>query len=333
MKVKLIGQASSKGRGVGFYHEFLKKTLSTLPEIELVNQNQDLVHYTFYDLFFHTLPFKKEIPTVVTIHDLTPLVLPQLYPRGIKGNLNLFLQRLSLKNIAAVITDSDNSKKDLVDYFHLNENKVFVTPLAVDPIFKKTLSRLKLKQIAKKYRLPADFVLTVTAGPNPNKNLPLLAKATNELHIPLVIVGGGMLQKVTNHAELKDLKALRTYKHIITPSFIPTEDLLGFYKLADVYSQSSLYEGFGLPLLEAMTAGCLCISSNTSSLPEIYPKKTITFNPYHYHDLLSSLEKALNLKDHFRQTYVRALQHKASDYAWLKTAQKTLAVYNQVLNQ
>lgn len=336
IKVKLIGQESSAGRGVGFYHDFLEESLKALPGIQLTDSDPDIVHYTFFDLFHPTLPFAKDKPTVVTVHDLTPLVLPDLYPKGVKGTLKLIRQRLSLAGAKAIITDSHCSKKDLVHYFRLPSSKIYVTPLAADPVYQKNVSQEQLDAISKKYHLPSEFILTVAGGPNPNKNLPFLAEATEELHIPLVIVGGGVVKPLPEgklHAELRDLAKLKTYNHLILPGFVPTEDLSAIYRLATLYCQPALYEGFGLPLLEAMICGCLIVSSNTSSLPEIYPDKSITFNPKSKSSLLKALEKALNLTDHQKQHYIRASQHKSFDFSWSKTARMTEAVYQRVLGR
>ncbi len=336
MKVHLIGQPSSQNRGVGFYHQFLSQSLGRLPEIQLVDDNPDLVHFTFFDLFYPTLPFYKNYPTVVTIHDLTPLVLSRLYPKGIRSSLNLLRQRLSLTNIRAIITDSQNSKRDLIRLLKIDPSIIFSVPLAVDPIYTRSITKNQIKDVAKRYHLPHEFVLTVAGGPNPNKNLPALSEATQALHIPLVMVGGGLAQPLPKgkvHAELRDLQRIHTYHHVVLPGFVPSDDLLAFYKLASVYCQPSFYEGFGLPILEAMTAGCLVISSNTSSLPEIYPSHTLTFNPYHPVELRQALETSLNLKDLPRQHYIRAGQQRAADFSWGKTAQFTLEVYKQILGK
>lgn len=334
IKVKLIGQKSSSGRGVGYYRDFLERSLNSLPDIDLVNTGEDIDHYTFFDLFYPTLPFHKSKPTVVTVHDLTPLVLSELYPKGIKGTFNLIHQRLSLMNVQAIITDSHCSKKDLSLLFHLSEDKIFAIPLASDPEYQKHVSEETLKTVAGKYNLPSEFILTVAGGPNPNKNLPALAEACSELHIPLVIVGGGVAKKLPDgpvHPELRDLVKLQTYRHVMILGFVPTPDLSAIYRLSNLYCQPSLYEGFGLPLLEAMNTGTLVVSSNKSSLPEIYSDKTITFNPSSVGSMVKALEKALNLTDHQKQHYIRAAQHKAYDFSWDLTARATLSVYKRVL--
>jgi len=336
IKVFLNSGNHSTGRGVGIYAENLAKYLSLLPEIELNSVNPDIVHYPFFDLFYPTLPIIKAKPTVVTIHDLTPLVLPDLYPRGIRGNLNLIHQRLSLLNIKAIITDSNNSKKDLIRIFKLPVSKIQVIYLAADPLFNQKINQSKLIEIKKKYHLPDKFILTVPGGPNPNKNLPLLAKATQELKLPLVIVGKAFVnQEQTNldHPELKDLRELKRFPHLLYPGFVSTSDLVYFYRLASLYCQPSLYEGFGLPLLEAMSADCLIVSADTSSLPELYGEGTITFDPKNLNMLINSLQKAQSLSAREKEKFIISGKKQAAKFTWEQTAINTSKVYFQIISK
>ena len=305
IKVHLNSGVHSAGRGVGYYAQFLGEAIKKLSGITLTDKDPDIIHYPFFDLFYPTLPSKKNTPTVVTVHDLTPLVLPKLYPKGVKGSINLLRQYLSLRGVRAIITDSENSKIDIVKLFHFSPKKVFVTPLAVDPIFSKKVDDKQLSKIKKQYHLPDKFVLCVSS-PNPNKNLPALAEVTKELGVPLVLVGKSLLQEVKTpvHPELKDLVRIREYSHIVYPGFVPTEDLLVMYKLATLYCQPSLYEGFGLPILEAMTAGCLISCSDISSFPEIYAPNTLTFNPSSLEDMKRIINKALSLTPSEKKEYI-----------------------------
>jgi glycosyltransferase involved in cell wall biosynthesis len=334
IKVKLVYPESSSHRGIGIYASRLTAALEKLSgQIKLVQEGPDLVHYPYFDLFSPSLPLFNSNPTLVTIHDLTPLVLRDLYPVGIRGKLNHVYQKMAVKRVAAVLTDSNNSSQDIRRLFSLPEHKVFVTPLGVEQIFYKKLAVRKLNSLAKRLKLPDKFVLTVAGGPNPNKNLARLAQATARLSLPLVIVGKGMLQEVPPgkiHPELKDLAILKTFDHLIMPGFVPDEDLVGLYQLASVYCQASLYEGFGLPLLEAMAAGCLIVSSNSSSLPEIYPDKTITFDPYSEAEMVTAIAKAMKLSSKARNSIIRAGKQRANDFSWERTAKETMRAYQYV---
>lgn len=333
MKIHFCYQSQSEGRGVGFYAQNLLEALRNLPDIDLVDSQADLDHYPYFDLFYPTLPLRKNRPTLVTIHDLTPLVLEDLYPKGLKGSLNLLHQKLALRNIKGIITDSDNSKEDIVRLFGIDPKIVFDIPLAVDPLFRSKPSKADMQNVQTKYHLPDQFVLCVAGGPNPNKNLPLLAQASQQLKIPLVLVGKGILQETHQpvHPELKDLVTLQSYKHIIKPGFVPTVDLVAMYKLATIYCQPSLYEGFGLPVLEAMTAGCLVVAANTSSLPEIVSKTTPMFDPYNLDSLIDTLSRTIKLSAASKEKLINHNSAKANNYSWEITAQKTAQVYRHVL--
>lgn len=333
LKVKIISASSSAGRGVGFYAENLKTALSKVRTINLTDKNPDIVHYPFFDLFYKTLPLIKNKKTIVTIHDLTPLVLKDKYPKGIKGTLNLILQRLSLFNVKAIITDSNSSKRDIIIFFKVPKEKVHTIYIACNPIFSKSVSQKKIDLVRKKYNLPQKFILGGTGHPNPNKNLPLLAKVTKDLNIPLVLVGGGMVQEIPKgkvHPELTDLEKLKHFKHITYPGFIPTEDLVAIYKLSALYCLPSLYEGFGITLLEAMSAGTLLVSSNVSSLPELYGDAALTFNPNSEEDLKKVLIKALNLSSSQKKSFIKKGLLQAKKFSWHKAATQTANIYNLV---
>jgi len=333
IKVFIDGGVHSSGRGVGVYAEHLRAALEKLPKIELTDKDPDIIHYPFFDPFYLTLPLKKERPTVVTIHDLTTLVLSDRYPKGIRGTIKLLIQWYSLKSVSVIITDSENSKKDIVKYFRLPEEKIFVTPLAVDKIYKISPPLSKIDQVREKYHLPDKFILTVAGGPNPNKNLPSLAEVTDRLGIPLVIVGKGMLQEIVKpvEPELIDLVRLQVYNHIIFPGYVPEEDLNAIFRLATLYVQPSFYEGFGLPLLEAMTAGCLVASSKRSSLPEIYHPEAITFNPRKLTSMEKAIKRALRLSPSAKSNQIRLAKIRSKDFSWEKTAKLTFEVYQKVL--
>lgn len=331
LKVQLVHNNHSTGRGIGVYAENLISGLKKVNGLSLVQKNADIVHFPYFDLFYPTLKLLPNTKTIVTIHDVTPLVMADRYPKGILSTFNLVRQWLSLKKVSAVITDSENSKKDLQKYLWIPEEKIFVTPLAVNELYKSSVTEKQKREIKQKYKLPDKFVLTIAGGPNPNKNLPSLAEVTERLNIPLVIVGGGMNQKVVKPVppELIDMVRLEVYQHILRPT-VPNEDLNVIYALATLYVQASLYEGFGIPLLEAMTTGCPVASSNTSSLPEIYHKDTIVFNPRSIKSMEKAVKKALSLRGYAREKYIEKNKQRSKFFSWAKTANLTYEVYKKI---
>lgn len=342
----LFPNQHSSGRGIGFYTKNLISAFEDIDQIKLVSSNPDIIHYPFFDLFYPSLPFIKKAPTIVTIHDVTPLVLSDKYPQGLRARISLQLQKLSLKSVSAVLTDSHNSKQDIQDYLKVPEEKIHVTPLAVDSVYKKSVSQEKLEKIKQKYQLPENFVLYVS-GVNPNKNIPSLIKACQTLDVNLVLVGSEFTKPARQtfsiksklgiqktHPELKQLSTIKKkidqHDSIQALGFVPTTDLSAIYRLATLYCQPSFYEGFGLPVLEAMTAGCLVVSSNTSSLPEIYPQNTLNFDPNDQKQIQKTLSKALSLPDSKRDELIKQAHKKAQNYSWEKTAKETIKVYKDV---
>jgi len=349
IRIKLEGGEHSAGRGVGFYRSHLSTALTNSGLVDIVTESPDLVHYPFFDLFYSTLPQRLSLPTVVTIHDLTPLVLPEYYPLGIRAKLNFGRQKLALKNVSAIITDSNNSKKDIADILKIKPEKVFVTYLAVDEEYCLKPTEIQIKNIRDKYHLPEKFILYV-GGVNPNKNLVRLAQAIIKLNVPVVLVGSEFaktpvetfsIKKILGlqsiHPEVyeftKLMEIIKNNSQIHVLGFVGNEDLNVIYRLANLYCQPSFYEGFGLPVLEAMTAGCPVVSSNSGSLPEIYPPGAISFDPRNQADIETALQKALILKKKDRDNLIKAGQEKATEFSWEKTARETYAVYSSILNR
>ena len=155
-----------KDRGIGFYTSNLIEGLKAEGGVEVQEFlhlseviNADVVHYPWFDFYFHTLPIKKAIKTVVTIHDVIPLKFSQHYPVGVRGRYNLFLQKLALKN-CEIITDSKISKKDIVNFLKVDEKLVTPIYLVSDENFKME-SVTKLIFFKRMYNLPNNFLLYV----------------------------------------------------------------------------------------------------------------------------------------------------------------------------
>jgi glycosyltransferase involved in cell wall biosynthesis len=326
-------------RGIGIYTESLKKALEEMkvPDFGLkliedghIPQDCDLVHYPYFDLFFLTLPFKKEKPTVVTIHDVIPLVFPKNYPTGLRGALKFQGQKLSLRNVRAVVTDSENSKRDIFKYLNYPLEKIHVVPLAPASHFKVIKDESLLDKTRKKYNLPEHFVLYV-GDVNYNKNLLGLIKAFAGLkgEISLVLVGKAFLED--NLPETKAIsqliKKLEIEKKVIRLGWLPNEDLVNIYNLASVYCQPSFYEGFGLPVLEAMSCGCPVVCSKTSSLPEICGSAALMVDPENVDDMIKGLQKAIENKEGLRKKGLA----QAKKFSWSKVALKTYEIYQKLV--
>ncbi len=287
-------------RGIGVHTSELMRALRILRYKDIriskfePKEKYDLVHYTVFKPFSFSLPFRKPAKKVVlTIHDLIPLIYPEHYPAGIKGNLIFLIQKLLIKkNVDAIITISETSKKDICRFLGVDPSKIHVIYLAPKGIFKRIAD--SEKRIAKeKYNLPDSFALYV-GDVNYNKNIPGLIEMCKHSNIPLVIVGKqakDIENQNLNHPELMHLKGLN-WSNVTRLGFVPDEDLAVIYNLAEVYVQPSFYEGFALPPLEAKACGTWVIATKIQAHTEILDGKR--------------------------------------DYSWEKTARETVEVYKTV---
>lgn len=345
---------ANKTRGVGVYARNLLQALKLNPNIEVKEfeniddlKNVDLVHYPFFDLFFSTLPLKKKFPTVVTIHDVMPLIFRSQHPPGLKGKLNLFRQKFALKTCKQIITVSEVSKKDAATFLKIPKDKIKVIYEAADSEF-KVLSDAQKLRVKRKFNLSDTFLLYV-GGANYVKNLPFLIKGfyqlkkdPNFINLKLVLVGGVFLKKVEgfDHPELKSIKEVNFLinkfnleEKVIRVGQLDKDDLVGFYNLATVYIQPSLYEGFGLPVLEAMSCGTSVVSSNGGSLPEVGGGAPVYFDPTEsaqFTKILKEVLQSRSLQDKLSKLGLR----QAQKFSWEKAADETIKVYrNATINK
>ncbi|OGG26686.1 hypothetical protein A2960_00745 [Candidatus Gottesmanbacteria bacterium RIFCSPLOWO2_01_FULL_39_12b] len=331
-----------KQRGTGTYLEELIKALNKCTEIEvtLVRINSDiskfdLVHYPYYDPFFLTLPLIKIKPTVVTVHDMIPLKFPNYFQKGLRGEIKWLIQRQSLKGAKTIITDSYASKKDIVKFTAISEEKINVIYLGVREEFKVISSQKELDEVRVKYSLPSSFILYV-GDVNYNKNIPGIIKsflsATQKFeNIYLVLVGNGFINNSIQLSDINNLiSKLRLEEKVIKLGFIDLSDLAGIYNLAKVYLQPSFAEGFGLPILEAMACGCPVVTTNTSSLPELTGEAAIKLDPKNYQTLARSIIELIENAS-LRDQLIKKGIERAKKFSWDKCSQETIKAYKKAL--
>lgn len=326
-------------RGIGSYTASLKEALEkSKSKVQIVNYEKssnakaDLVHYPYFDLFFHTLPIKKDIKRLVTIHDIIPLVFPEHFPSGIKGKLNLFLQKAALKNTDLVLCDSKSSKNDIVNILSYPEEKIRVVYLAPDKEFKKLESK-NTKKVSTKYKLPENFVLYV-GDVNWNKNIKGLLEAIKISKTSLVMVGTAMEnQNIPEVIEINRLiDSLGIGGNVIITGFIPKDDLVALYNLAAVTLAPSFYEGFGFPVLESMACGTPVVCSNNSSLSEISGGLTTYCNPRDPADIANKIREVISLEKKNRTALEEKLISHAKEFTWEKVADQTIEAYESLLS-
>jgi glycosyltransferase involved in cell wall biosynthesis len=347
-KIVIDSTAIASKRGSGFYSERLFEALQAADQkkfkFDLLNIKKisaeklkqfDIIHYPYFDPFFLTLPLKKFKPTIVTVHDLIPLKFPKYFPCGLRGSLKWLIQRYSLNKTKAIITDSDTSRDDINKITKICPDKIHRIYLASDKRF-KPISKVEALRITQRFVLPKKFILYV-GDLNWNKNIPGLLKSffgtepfKNNVH--LVVIGKSFLKsKLVERKQMMSLiNKLKLSKYIHFLGYIQTEELNALYNLALCYCQPSFYEGFGLPVLEAMSCGCPVVCSNNSSLAEIAGNAAKFVDVDQEQQLQDALNEFIGSEKE-RKDFSQEGLKRAKDFSWEKTAEETMKVYDSVL--
>lgn len=267
---------------------------------------------------------------IITIHDLIPYIMPETVGTGY---LKKFISEVprSIYRADKIITVSEYSKKDILRYFQIDENKVYVTPLSASEIFRPVDKEKCRAFIKEKYSINSSFILYI-GGFSKRKNVDFLIDSFIKIYkslpseFSLVIAGSGK-------DSLEELKAkvsrFNFQDKIIFTGYLENEILPVFYNGCSLFVYPSLYEGFGLPPLEAMSCGIPVISSNTSSIPEVVGDSGILINPYSSTELCDAMLKLLS-SDKLLDFYGKKGYERSMLFSWEKTATKTLEVYKKV---
>jgi len=284
-----------------------------LPVEKLIGQ-VDLVHTSDWAEPPSTLP------KVTTVHDLIPFKYPQTTTSGIRA---AHKKRLSWvkKESKAILAVSQSTKKDLVDLLKIDPEKIFVTYEGVENYFQPQPPDV-VNRIKKRYRLDGEYIFSLGTL-EPRKNLPRLIEAFRVIkeHYPemKLFIGGGLGWG----------EKLKPEPGVILPGFIPYADLPGLYSGCLTFCLPSLYEGFGLPVLEAMACGAPVVTSNISSLPEIAGQAGILVDPGNISEIAGGILTAIENYSELSQKS----QKRAKIFSWEETARLTYAVYQKVLDQ
>lgn len=287
--------------------------------------NAELYHATE-----HLLMPLRHVPTVLTVHDLIFRLFPQHHkPLNywyLNATMPLFCRRAS-----AIIAVSQATKADLVRIYDLDPAKITVVHEAAAPHFVPA-SPAQVAEIRARYPLPDHYLLHVGTI-EPRKNLNRLLEAVHQLReggedVRLVVVGSkgwlyeGFFQKL-EELELSDAVQL--------PGFVPDNDLSIIYSGAKLVVVPSLYEGFGLPVLEGMACGAPVVCSNISSLPEVGGEAARYFDPT---DVAAMADEILTVwrDESLREAMRQQGLNRAAQFSWERAADETLAVYTRTVN-
>jgi alpha-1,3-rhamnosyl/mannosyltransferase len=293
----------------------------------LFRDRLDLFHATHYVL----PPLRSR--AVVTIHDIIHLLYPQFLPNRAALFYARVMIRRALSRADRIITVSYNSKRDLVDYFGITPSRVEVIYNGVSPRFRPDLPEEEHARVASKYGLSRPYLLFL-GGERPHKNVQNVVRAFAEARrsrpdLPHVLVLAGPMPK--NSARIDALiAALDVGSALVRPGRIAEEDLPGLFAGADALLYPTLYEGFGLPVVESMACGTPVLTSSTSALQEIAGGYAYLVDPLDV-DAIARGIIALTTDPKVRADFIELGRKRALDFSWDKAAERTLEVYAEAL--
>ncbi len=304
----------------------------------------NLMHFPHFNV-----PLFVPVKFVVTIHDL---ILTH-FPTRRATTLNPFVYRLknlayrlvivnAVKRSKKIITVSEFTKKDIIEQFKAPEDKIIVTYEGVANLAKGRdslfVAKLDNQETLEQYHIPKNFLLYV-GNAYPHKNLETLLEVFAKLldsraDLRLVLVGKEdyFYERLRDKARTLNIwQKGNNNSPVIFPGYVSDAQLEIFYQEARAYVFPSLYEGFGLPPLEAMARNCPVASSDRSSLPEILGDAAVYFNPEDRDDMADKIKRLLD-DEGFRESLIAAGLKQVKKYSWWECANKTLDVYKKVLN-
>jgi glycosyltransferase involved in cell wall biosynthesis len=318
-------QRSVKLRGSG-----LLPALLTLGQIEIGIYARKLELELVHDPT-GTAPLLLTSPKkVVTIHDASPQFDPKT-STALERLIYHFWLPCAVKHVDHFLTVSNHSREDIARFLGVPMKKITVIPLAAGRQF-RPLPGPEVQPVLDRVGIQFPYILYV-GSLEPRKNLGRLLEAyallldwSSQWH--LVIVGARNIWKSEPLGKLVQQYKLEPYVHFT--GYIPDAGLPALYNGADLFVFPSLYEGFGLPVLESMACGTPVVTSNTSSLPEITGDAAFLVDPYSVEDIAGSMQRVLSNKDLAQDLRSRGLE-RAKLFTWERTASQTIAVYEQLL--
>ena len=363
MKIGIDGRAAKwyRGTGIGTYTYQLITNLSKydIPEDSDLNLKDNFsIEYTkdssnnnFWDdvkvpnllenfnmELYHVpqngvgLSGNVNCPKTITLHDIIPLRMPQTVSDRYLRIFNEEMPKI-LDNCDGIITVSEFSKLDIAEEFNFPKEKIFVTHLAAEDIYRPIDRAYCKKFIKDNYKIADNFILYV-GGYSPRKNIIGILEAFSLLKdnlkedLKIVITGKkGISYEIYKNKAIE----LGISNSVIFTDFIPLNDLPIFYNACEFLVYPSFYEGFGLPPLEAMACGVPVIASNVTSLPEVCRNSAILIDPNDIDELCYSMERVLT--DSFlKLTMIERGLSTSNNYSWKNTALNTIKAYESIIN-
>ena len=299
----------------------------TVP-LDLRREKVDLFHAPHY-----VLPPLTPCKSVVTIHDCIHLRFPQYLPNRLAYGYARASLWIATHRATRVLTVSEASKRDILRYFHVPESKIDVIYNAIDEQYGERPTDEEMRRVRERYQLQDPFVL-YAGNIKPHKNLERLIEAFHTLRkngfeqVKLLIIG----DEISKYPTLR--RAVHRYKlhhNVRFLGFVSDKTLACLYRLAAVFVFPSLYEGFGLPPLEAMASGTPVITSNQSSLPEIMGDAALLVDPYDPDAIYGAMRRVLTEPELARSLSERGLA-RVKEFSWERSVRRVREIYDEVLS-
>lgn len=308
-----------------FYRTILKnKYIYELFKLESFMGQFDIIHGTN----FVTLPTKRA-KQVVTIHDLSFIKYPEHVPYHILKHHSEWT-KYSIEKSDAIIVDSESTANDLCTYYKTKESKINCIHLAASSQYKIREQEILLN-VKSRYLLPDEFILYVGTVESRKNIISLLrsfklAKDKYEITHKLVLAGG--MGHRSDEIQ-KELVKLDLSNEVISLGYVKESDIPLIYNLSSLFIFISIYEGFGLPVLEAMQSGIPVIASNLSSIPEIVGDSSLLVDPFNISEIASKISLILQDSTARTEAIIKGTKQ-AEKFNWSKTASETIKVYNKL---
>ena len=301
---------------------------------DLVKNNIDLYHG-----LSHQIPIgikNTKVKSVVTIHDL----IFERYPEQ-HGKINTMLYRnkfkYACKNADAIIAISEQTKNDIVHFYKTQKEKIFVCYQTCNPMYMQHVAASEKQSIKNKYELPDKFLLSV-GSITERKNLLTVCKALKLLDatIPLVVIGNGgsYKQKVKDYLQANNMEQrvifLNEKEASKSEGFLSSKDFPAIYQAASIFIYTSIFEGFGIPILEAMFSAVPVIASNTSCMPETGGNAALYVDPTSEMELANAINKIWDNELLAKEMIQKGLEH-AQNFTAEKCTASVMEVYKKVL--
>jgi glycosyltransferase involved in cell wall biosynthesis len=289
----------------------------------------DLFHAPHY-----VLPPLTPGRLVVTIHDCIHLMFPQYLPNRLAHVYARASMWSAARRAARVLTVSESSKRDILRFFDLDPAKITVIYNGIDERFSQPPAEDDVERVRTRYQLDRPFVL-YAGNVKPHKNLERVIDAFHRVRragldeLRLVIIG----DEISKHLGLRRaVHRHMLHKHVRFLGFVPDDTLAVLYRLAAVFVFPSLYEGFGLPPLEAMASGTPVVTSNVSSLPEVVGTAAILVDPYDPQAIADGIVRVVGDQSLRAQLSARGLT-RVQEFSWARSVARVHAIYREVLQE